>query len=87
MVALEHVPAVVDIGEGDFLLAAAVQNDLRCFLLQLFEGRIDIEAVVFCQRRQHMKIIDIAPVPAAYSALGQAGLRDAAQYDPHQSTA
>ena len=75
VVALEHIPPVVDIGKGNFLPAAAVQNNLTVFLVEFFIGGINIETVMFCERRQHMKIIDITPVPAAYSAFRQTGLR------------
>ena len=75
MGALEYVAPVIDVGEGDFLLATAVQDDLLVFLAQAFKRRVDIEAIVLGQRGEHVKVVDVAPVPAANGALGQAGLR------------
>ena len=72
--ALDHVAAIVDVGEGHLLLATAVQDGLLVLPRQRLEGGIDVEAEVLGQRVEHMEIVDIAPVPAAYGALGEAGL-------------
>jgi hypothetical protein len=47
--ALEHGAAIIDVGEGDLLVATAVEDDLTVLLPQLPEGRVDVEAVVLCQ--------------------------------------
>jgi hypothetical protein len=74
MRALEDVAPVVDVGEGDFLLAAALQNDLLVFLAQFLEGRVDIESLVLRQGGEHVEVVHVAPVPAADGALRQTGL-------------
>ena len=72
---LEHCAAVVDVGEFNLLAAVAVQYQLPVLLRQFFEGLVDVEPVVICQRGQHVKVIDVAPVPATDGAGGQAGFR------------
>ncbi len=66
--------AVVQIGEGDGLRAAAVQQHLAHRLRQLLVRRVEIEAVMRAQRLQHLKVKGVAFVPAANRAAGQTEL-------------
>ena len=51
-----------------------MQNDVAVSLTEPLERRVDVEAVVLGEGRQHVKVVDVAPVPAADGSLGQAGL-------------
>ena len=76
MGAFEHVAAVVDIGEGNLLFPAAMQDDLSVLLTQLLKGGVYIESVVLGQGCEHVEVVHIASIPAADGALSQAGLRE-----------
>ena len=69
--ASDGVTTVIDIMEIDNFLAAAPQHQILVFPGQLVKRRIHLEAVVGSQRSQHLKIIDITPIPAPNGALGQ----------------
>ena len=73
MRAFEHVAALVEIRKADLFPAAAVQNELAVFGREFCKRRVDVEAAVPGQRREHVKIVHVAPIPAAYRARREAG--------------
>ena len=75
MLALVGATAGLEVGEFDFGVAAAVQNDLADLGRNIVERRVDIKAVVAREGRDQLKVIGIAPVPAADRAGRQTDLR------------
>ncbi len=63
--------AVVDVAEGDVVIAAAMQDDLALVAGQLVPWRLGLEAVVLGDRLQLVEVVDAAPVPALDHAFGQ----------------
>jgi hypothetical protein len=45
MAALDRAMPLIEILEADDLVAAAVENDVLCFLRQFLEGRLDVEVI------------------------------------------
>src|SRR5690606_39509991 len=50
VLALRAAARIVDVGEGDDLVAAAVEHGIARLLVQLLPGRVDAEDVVLWQR-------------------------------------
>ncbi|MNN23898.1 hypothetical protein D3C81_1373100 [compost metagenome] len=71
MRALDDVAAVVEVLEVDVLLAAAMENDFLLVGRQLAEWYFQAEVIVRGQRAEHLEVIDVTPVPAAYRTFGQ----------------
>ena len=61
-----------DVAELDFLFARTLQHRLLDCLGQGFEGRFDVELVVFGQALQQGEVVAVAPVPALDGTAGQA---------------
>ncbi len=66
---------VAEVGKLDLLLAAAVQQNLPGLFGQRVPGRFQVEAVVPAQGADHLKVVGVAPVPAAHRAGGERQLR------------
>ena len=71
MFAFEVVAAFIDEAEGNLLVAAAIQDYFAMFGIEFFEWRFHCKTVMVSQRGQHLEIIDVATVPAAYGAFCQ----------------
>ena len=69
--AFDDIATVVQIFEVDVLRTAAVQDEFLVFGRQFVEGHFEAELIVRGQRTQHLEVIDVTPVPAAYRALRQ----------------
>src|SRR5690625_6420480 len=63
------------IAEGDFFITAAVRNDVLQILWQLAKRCFNVKPVVSRQRLDELKIVGVAPVPAANRPAGQRQLR------------
>ena len=68
----DGVTAIVQEVKVDLFLAAAVQHRVAMRGGEVAQGRVHFEPVVTGQGAQHLEIIEIAPVPAANGAFGQA---------------
>ncbi len=71
--------AVVDVAEGDLVVAAAIEHDVLLVTGQVLPWRLEGEAVVLGDRLQLAEVVDTAPVPALDHAFGQGQLRVADQ--------
>ena len=75
MHAFAGLAARIGIAELHFLIATAVQDHLTHADVQLVPRRVAVKLVVRRQRTHHLKVIRVAPVPAAYGTAGQRQLR------------
>ena len=75
VLALGGATLAVEVTELDFVLAAAMQQHLLDRVRQLVVGRFDVEIVVLRERLNHLKVVGVAPVPAANRAAREAQVR------------
>ena len=71
MGALNNVAAVVYIAEVNPLSTAAVENHLAVLLTEFLKGQLNIKFVMLGNGVEHMKVIDVAPIPAPDRSFGQ----------------
>ena len=71
MRALNHVTTVVDVAEVNSLASTAVEDNVAMFLAELIKRYFYIELVMLGDRTQHMKVIDVATIPASYGSFCQ----------------
>ena len=67
----DDVTTIIQVAEINVLRATAVQDDFLLVGRQLAERHFKAEVVMLGQGPEHLKVINVAPVPAAYGALGQ----------------
>ena len=78
--ALENVPALVTavlfagVPELDFLVLAAVQDDVMDLIVERVPGRLDVKAVMLGERTDQVEVVRVSPVPAANRPTRQAEL-------------
>ena len=75
MSALDRAAFAVEIFELDLLILAAEQHEILDLLRQALERRFDVEFRVPRERLDQLKIVGIAPVPAAHRAAGERQMR------------
>ena len=73
--ALARGAAAFLVAELDLILAAAIEQHPLHALVELAPRGLDIEFVVARQRLQHLKVMRVAPVPAAHGAAGERQMR------------
>ena len=69
MASLVNVATIIDIVKCNNVVARPVKHCVALLLAELFPWGINIKPVVLSQRRQHMKVVYVAFIPAAYRAL------------------
>ena len=67
----DRIATIVYIVKIDYIFAASPENEALVFLGKLLKGSLDSEAVVGCQGGEHLKIVDVATVPATNRAFGE----------------
>ena len=70
-----RIATVVDVFEFNRLFAGAVKNGFLRGGIKAFPRGFNVEFVVFCQRLQHLEVIEVTTIPAANRATGQRQLR------------
>ncbi len=79
MFAGDLLATIIDVAEGDVVLAAAVEDYLALVASQILPRGLEGEAVVLGHRLQLVEVVDAAPVPAFDHAFRQGQLRVADQ--------
>ena len=75
MLPLDRAALAVEVLEFDLLVVAAEQHQILDLLRQALERRLDVELGVPRQRLNQLKIVGVAPIPAAHRSAGQRQMR------------
>ena len=69
--ARDRIATIVHIVKIDDIFAASSEDEILVLLRKFLKWRLDCEVVVSCQGGEHLKIVDVATIPATNSPLCQ----------------